>query len=118
MLLTRMLGLEPVAFDTTILAAGRLFQRQVDFSDIPTVLIDFGGSSADITIHDKEVVVTGTIAGGGDSFTELIAKQLNISYQEAHIVKSKYGLSKSKNKRRLLKHCNPDLILWSKKLDE
>lgn len=109
MLLVRMLGLEPVAFDTTILAAGRLFQRQLDASDIPTVLIDFGGDSADITIHDKELIVTGTIPGGGDIFTQLISKKLEITTQEAHIVKTKYGLGKSKKQTEIIEALQPRL---------
>lgn len=109
MLLIRMLGLEPIAFDTTILAAGRLFRQQIDLNDIPTVLIDFGGSSADITIHDKEIVVTGTIAGGGNAFTEQIAQKLGISKQEAHIVKTKYGLGKSKKQAEIVETLKPRL---------
>lgn len=109
MLLVRMLGLEPITFDTTILAAGRLFQQQIDPSDVPTVLIDFGGSSADITVHDKEVIVTGTIAGGGNDFTALIGKKLDITQQEAHIVKTKYGLGKSKKQAEILEAIQPRL---------
>src|SRR5882762_8871462 len=40
-MLTRLLGLEPVAMETTIGAAARLFVH-TDLSDVPTVLIDFG----------------------------------------------------------------------------
>lgn len=109
MLLVSMLGLEPVAFDTTILAAGRLFQHEINLSDIPTVLIDFGGESADITIHDKDVIVTGTIDGGGNTFTNIIAKRLNITRQEAHIVKTKYGLSKSKKQDEIVLALQPRL---------
>ncbi len=109
MLLVRMLGLEPITFDTTILAAGRLFQQQLDLNNIPTVLIDFGGSSADITIHDKAVVVTGTINGGGNDFTELIGKKLGITKQEAHIVKTKYGLGKSKKQAEIVEALQPRL---------
>lgn len=110
MLLVRMLGLEPIAFDTTILSAARLHRQQVSIhDDVPTVLIDFGGYSADITIHDKTVIVTGTIAGGGNSFTDLIAKSLGITQQEAHIVKTKYGLGKSKKQAEITQALQPDL---------
>lgn len=109
LLLIRMLGLEPISFDTTILAAGRLFRQQIELSDIPTVLIDFGAGSADITIHDKEIVVTGTIPGGGDAFTDLIAKKLGITNEEAHIVKTKYGLSKSKKQAEISDALQPRL---------
>ncbi len=109
LLLARMLGLEPVAFDATILAEGRLFQRQIDINDIPTVLIDFGASSADITIHDREIIVTGTLPGGGGAYTDIIAKKLGITADEAHIVKTKYGLSKSKKQAEILEALQPSL---------
>lgn len=107
--LAHILGLEPIAIDTTILSAARLFQRQIDQNDIPTVLIDLGASSADITVHDKTIIVTGTISGGGDVFTELIAKKLELSSQEAHIVKTKYGLSKSKKQAEIKEALQPQL---------
>lgn len=109
LLLVRMLGLEPIAFDATILAEGRLFQRQIDLHDIPTVLIDFGATSADITIHDKEIIVTGTLPGGGTSYTEIIAKKLGITKEEAHVVKTKYGLSKSKKQDEIIEALQPSL---------
>jgi type IV pilus assembly protein PilM len=115
-LLMRMVGLEAVAFDTSILAEARFFQRQIDTNDIPTVLIDFGTASADITIHDKTVIVTGTISGGGDAFTDLIAKQLGISQAEAHLVKSKYGLSKSKKQDEITRALQPRLEILVKEI--
>lgn len=109
LLLVRMLGLEPIAFDATILAEGRLFQRQIDVNDIPTVLIDFGAISADITVHDKEVIVTGTLPSGGNAYTDIIAKSLGISREEAHIVKTKYGLGKSKKQAEITEALQPSL---------
>lgn len=93
--LSRILGLEVVSMETTIGAAGRLFV-QAERSDVPTVLIDFGSISADITIYHKTLVVTGTVPCGGDNFTEMIAQKLNVSKQEAHVIKTKYGLAASK----------------------
>ena len=108
-LLARMVGLEPMAFDTTTLASGRFFQRQIDFNDIPSVLIDFGTASADITIHDKTVIVTGTLLGGGNDFIDLVAKKLGISDDEAHIVITKYGLNKSKKQAEIMDALKPRL---------
>lgn len=109
LLLTRTLGLEAVAFDTTILAEGRLFKRQIDINDVPTVLIDFGVTSADITVHDKEILVTGTIPGGSTELSSLIAQKLHITDEEAHIVKTKYGLNKSKKQEEILEAVQPKL---------
>jgi type IV pilus assembly protein PilM len=109
MLLVRMLGLEPVAFDTSILAAARIFEKRDSNNSVPAVLIDFGSLSADITIHDGTVIVTGTIPGGGDIFTDLIAKKLGVSKQEAHLIKTKYGIGKSKKQDQILEALQPSL---------
>lgn len=103
-----LLGLEPIAMETTISASGRLF-LQAEQSDEPTILIDFGSESADITIFDKTLVVTGTVAGGGDNFSTLIAKKLNVSHDEAHIIKTKYGLGVSKKQAEITEALQPIL---------
>ncbi|MBI5357248.1 type IV pilus assembly protein PilM [Candidatus Saccharibacteria bacterium] len=105
----KILGLEPVIFDTSISAAGRLFDQKEEHSDIPAVLIDFGSISADITIRDKTNVITGTIPSGGDTFTEILAKNLNVSKEEAHVIKTKYGISKSKKQDKILEILKPEL---------
>jgi type IV pilus assembly protein PilM len=114
--LIRMLGLEPVAIDTSILAAGRLFQKQHEHSDIPAVLIDFGSMSADITIYDQKIIVTSTIACGGDTFTELIAKKLKISIEEAQLVKTKYGIGRSKKQSEIIEALQENLDLLAKEI--
>lgn len=100
MKLADLLGLEVVAIETTINSASRLFV-QSEQSDVPTVLIDFGSLSSDITIYDKGIVVTGTVLGGGDNFTTIIANQLGVTAQEAHVIKTKYGLGVSKKQKEI-----------------
>lgn len=114
--LAEILGLEPVAFDTSILAAGRLFKKLDQTNDIPSVLIDFGSVSADITIHDKTIIVTGTIPHGGDMFTDLIAKKLNVSREEAHIIKTKYGLDRSKRQKEIVEAIEPTMQQLAKEI--
>ncbi len=114
--LTRILGLETVGVDTSILAATRLFERQNEHEDIPAVLIDFGSVSADITVHDKTVIVTGTIPQGGDTFTELIAKKLKVSAEEAHVIKSKYGIGISKKQAEILEVVGPPIEQLTKEI--
>ena len=97
----RLIGLEPVAMETSISATSRLFVH-TDLSDVPTVLIDFGSISSDITIFDKTILVTGTVGGGGDNYTELVR-----SKQEAHIIKAKYGLSLSKKQKEITDALSP-----------
>lgn len=95
MTLMDVLGLEPVTMETTIEAALRIFLKTKD-SDIPTLLIDFGSVSADITLYDHGLVVTGTVPCGGDNFTNTIAKNLSVTKDEALTIKTKYGLAYSK----------------------
>lgn len=116
MQLARLLGLEPVGFDTSILAAARVFQKQDEHNDIPAVLIDFGSMSADITVHDKTVIVTGTIPHGGDIFTDLIAKRLKVSPEEAHVIKTKYGIGKSKKQAEILEILQPAIDQLAKEV--
>lgn len=109
MALIEILGLEPISFDTSISSSGRLFRTFEASSDIPSVIIDFGSISADITIFDKTTIVAGTIPAGGDIFTDLIAKKLNISRDEAHVVKTKYGIGKSKKQSEIIEVMQPQL---------
>lgn len=106
--LTNLLGLEIVAVETTIAAASRLFM-QAERSDVPTVLIDLGSLSSDITIYDKGLIVTGTAAGGGDSFTHAIAEKLHVTNEEAHVIKTKYGLGLSKKQKEIGDSLDPIL---------
>ncbi|MDZ7786463.1 MAG: type IV pilus assembly protein PilM [Candidatus Saccharibacteria bacterium] len=103
-----LVGFEVASIETTIAADGRLFFEAED-NDIPTVLIDFGSISSDITIYDKSLVVTGTVPGGGDTFTDLIAKKLGVSEREADIIKTKYGLSLSKKQKEINESLEPIL---------
>lgn len=106
--LAQILNLELVAIETTIAASGRLFM-QAENSDSPTVLIDFGTLAADLTIFDGGLVVTGTVPGGGDDFTKLIASRLKVTEQEAHIIKTKYGLGVSKKQKEITEGLTPVL---------
>lgn len=113
--LTSLLGLEVVAVETTIDSASRLFV-QAERSDVPTVLIDFGSLSSDITIYDKAIVVTGTVPGGGDSFTGAIASKLGVTKEEAHVIKTKYGLGVSKKQKEISDGLDPILAQMLKEI--
>lgn len=115
MTLMQMLGLETVLLETSIGAAGRLFVH-AEQSDVPTVLIDLGSLSSDITIFDKTLIVTGTVSNGGDDFTKLIADNLKVSQQEAHVIKTKYGLGVSKKQTEIIESLKPMLIQLSKEI--
>lgn len=103
-----LLGLEPIAVETTIAASGRLFQ-QTEQDNLPSILIDFGSLSSDVTIYDKAIVVTGTTSGGGDNFSELIRKKLGVSKAEADVIKTKYGMGVSKKQQEINDALSPVL---------
>lgn len=112
LVLADLLGLEVVGLETNIGAGSRLFVHS-EQSDVPTVLIDFGSVSSDITIYDHSLIVTGTTPGGGDSFTDLISKALGISYADASTIKTKYGVGVSKKQQEISSAIKPlldDLI--------
>jgi type IV pilus assembly protein PilM len=113
--LADIVGLEPVIIETTINSTSRLISSAEE-NDIPTILIDFGSVSVDITIIDRQIIVTGTVSGGGDTFTELISQKLDLSYQVAHTIKTKYGLSVSKKQKDIQEALDPILSLLTKEV--
>lgn len=106
--LAEILGLELVTIEPATMSAGRLFLL-TERSDVPTILIDLGAWSSDITIYDKNLIVTGSAPGGGQSFTKAIAEKLSITETEAHVVKTKYGLGLSKKQREITDALTPTL---------
>ncbi|HSX45004.1 MAG TPA: type IV pilus assembly protein PilM [Candidatus Saccharimonadales bacterium] len=106
--LAKILGLEVVAIETTIASSGRLF-NQAERNDSPTVLVDFGSVTTDITIYDNTLVVTGSVAGGGDSFTNIISRSLSVNRAEAMVIKTRYGLGVSKKQGDIVDGLTPFL---------
>ena len=106
--LAKILDLEPVVMEPTTGATSRVFQYN-DNSNVPTVLIDFGSVSSDITIFDKTLAVTGTVPGGGDDITEHIKNKLKVTKDEAQVIKVKYGISKSKKQKEITEAISPML---------
>jgi type IV pilus assembly protein PilM len=106
--LTRLLGLEAIAFETSIGASAQLFALDKQ-SDIPSVLVDFGGKSSDITVYNQGLVVTGTVSFGGEDVTNTIKHALKVTPKEAVMLKSKYGLGASKIQKLIQSAIEPSL---------
>jgi type IV pilus assembly protein PilM len=106
--LARLLGLELVLIQTSSGAGANLFTRDPQ-SDLPTLLVDFGSESADITLVDTSPMVSGTVACGGEQITKLISNALNVSEREAMIIKTRYGLGYSKKQHQIEDALNPTL---------
>ncbi len=106
--LSQLLGLETVLIEPTLGSSARLFSLDRQ-SDVPGFIIDFGSVSADISIYDKTVLVTGTVQGGGINFTELIQGKLKVTTKEAGIIKTRYGLGNSKRQAEIKAALDPTL---------
>ena len=110
--LAHVLGLEPVLIEPTLSSSGRLFSLD-DQSDVPTVIIDFGSRSADISIYDGHILVTGTVQAGGETFTNVIKTKLDVTLAEAGLIKTRYGLGVSRRQAEITQALAPimdDLI--------
>lgn len=104
-----LIGLEVCALETTISAASRIIAKAENSDNIPTILIDLGSLSVDLTVFDKNLVVNGTVPGGGDDFSTLIAEKLKVEKSEANALKTKYGLGVSKKQTEIREALKPQL---------
>jgi type IV pilus assembly protein PilM len=113
--LAEILGLETVLIEPTLSSTGRMFSLDAQ-SDMATFVIDFGSLSADISIYDKHVLVTGTVQGGGVNFTESIRSKLGVTLQEAGLIKTRYGLGPSKKQAEIKDAVEPTLLQIEKEI--
>lgn len=106
--LGQILDLETVLIEPTLSSSGRLFSLD-ERSNMASFIIDFGSLSADISIYDKHILVTGTVQGGGVNFTESIKGKLGVTLQEAALIKTRYGLNASKKQTEIKQALEPTL---------
>jgi type IV pilus assembly protein PilM len=87
--------LKPVAFEIESLAIARaLINNRVTTQ--PVLIVDLGATRSSIIIFDrKSIRFTTSISISGMGFTELIAKNLKISFEEAERLKIEEGLGES-----------------------
>ena len=115
LMLSRLLGLETVIMQTASGAGAHLFAEDKQ-SDIPPVLVDLGVDSADITVYDDGPVVSGTVACGSEQLVEAIIHELKVTYSEAALIRSKYGLGFNKKQKQIQTALAPSLNLLLKEL--
>jgi len=113
--LAQLLGLETVLIEPTLSSSARLFSLDAQ-SDVATFIIDFGSLSSDISIFDGKTLVTGTVQGGGENFTNYIKEELKVSLQEASLIKTRYGLGASKKQKEILNALDPTLQMIVKEI--
>ncbi len=114
--LTQILGLEAILIEPTLSSSGRLFSIG-DTSNEPAFIIDFGTLSCDISVFDKDILVTGTVVqGGGANFTNAIKSKLDVTLEEAGLIKTRYGLGASKRQKEIEEALAPTLGLIVKEI--
>ncbi len=111
-----LIGLELCAVETTISAASRLIAATDRSASTPSILIDLGSISVDLSIYDKILVVNGTIPGGGDDFTAQIKDRLGVSESEADVIKRTYGLTHSKKQADIRSALEDQLDKFAKEI--
>lgn len=103
------LGLVPALFEPSINSVTRNV-NSFEVHDDATLAIDLGAASADVCVYDDNSLrVAGSVEVGGETITSKIAKALNVSDEQAYIVKSKFGLSASKQQDAILAAVQSDL---------
>ena len=96
------LGLRPVIMEPSILSVTRMVQN-AEVSNFPTLVIDCGSTTSDLTVYDKKsTVVTGTVKFGGNTITRAIMNHMGLSEVQANTVKSRYGLEVSKKQKEIM----------------
>jgi len=106
--LAKILDVEPILIEPTVVADSRFFTKDKN-SSLPSIIIDFGSQTANISILDKTILTTSTVEAGGLVFTQAIADKLNITTKEAGDIKTKYGLDKSLAQKEIAEALEPSL---------
>ncbi len=115
LVLGRMVGLEVMLVETTMAAGTRLISHDRN-NDVTSVVIDFGSLTADISIFNKNMLVTGTVPAGGLVFTNSIKDGLGVTLAEAGIIKTRYGLGVSKKQNEIVAALDPTLKQLTKEI--
>lgn len=103
------LGLTPAVIEPNINSVTRTVMRSENHSGV-SLVIDLGSDFSDLSVYDGNVVrATGTVDCGGEKITTNIATKLKISRQQAHSIKTRYGLDVSKKQAQIIEAATPEL---------
>ncbi len=103
------LGLQVALIESNISAVTRMV-IQAEAHDVTTLIVDFGSTACDLSIYDDNTIrITSTVDCSGDAITQMIAHKLKISDQQAHSIKTRYGIEVSKKQDSILEAVEPEL---------
>lgn len=103
------LGLEVALIESNIAAVTRIVVH-AEAHDVSTLIVDIGSTACDLSIYDGSAIrATGTVDCSGEKITQHIADALSVSLQQAHSIKTRYGLELSKKQAEIVKAVEPEL---------
>ena len=103
-----LLDLEVGMIETSISASTRLVMH-AERTDVPTLIIDFGSVSTDLSVFDTVFRIAGTVSEGGDQMTKSLSQGLAITQRQAEALKSQSGLAPGKRQKQILETISPIL---------
>ncbi len=78
--------------------------------EVPTLIVDIGSTACDLSVYDGSAVrATSTVDCSSERITQQIAKALGVTLQQAHSIKTRYGLELSKKQDRIIDAVEPEL---------
>lgn len=104
----REVGLKPLLIEPSISSVARLV-RTAEEGELPTIILDIGAEGTDIAVLDKSIRVTGGINIGGHSMTEAIMKELGLTHDAAHMLRTHNGLGVGPKQAKVKKALDPVL---------
>ncbi len=103
------LGLNVALIESNITAMTRIVVH-AEAHDVNTLIVDVGSTSCDMSIYDGTAIrATGTVDCSSERITQNIADKLGVSLQQAHSIKTRYGLDSSKKQDEIIKATEPEL---------
>ncbi len=110
-------GMVPVSFELEGQAIARAVIKPNDNKSY--MVVDFGANRTEITILTKgSAIYTATLDFGGKNFTKTIAKELNISEEEAIKIKKDQGLNLSSGDKTLFNAMSKDLNILTEEINK
>lgn len=102
-------GLEVAALESNITAMTRIVV-QSEAHDVSSLIVDIGSNACDISIYDGSAIrATGTVGSSSERMTTHIAEALGVTEEQAHRIKTRYGLEKSKKQKEIVEASEKEL---------
>ncbi len=109
------LGLEIGSVEASMTSVVRALLHSGDASG-STLVVDIGSVSTDMTIYDKYTPLTGSVAIGGETYTETLVKTLGLKPEQADEIKVKFGVAPSGMRDKVFAALEPQFGVVSKEI--